>query len=107
MGSTDRVDENGRSAWKSDRGHGTREFRQRVFSDLPSLSRLRSGEPEGRSSFLSAWVSAVQSFGFDLVDWVGHFRYLVPGGPYLLRRSRRLKKHCPAVMIIARKPMAS
>jgi hypothetical protein len=52
-------------------------------------------------------VSAVQSFGFDLVDWVGHFRYLVPGGPYLLRRSRRLKKHCPAVMIIARKPMAS
>jgi SAM-dependent methyltransferase len=55
----------------------------------------------------SQWIAALRPFGFDLVDWVGHLRYLVPNGPYLFRRSRRLRKHCPAVMIVARKPMSS
>lgn len=50
------------------------------------------------------WVAAVQSFGFELLDWVGLFRYLLPGGPYLFRRSRRLRKHCPAILLTARKP---
>jgi SAM-dependent methyltransferase len=51
------------------------------------------------------WIGAVQSFGFELVDWVGLFRYLIPGGPYLFRRSRRVRDHCPAVLVFARKPV--
>ncbi len=54
----------------------------------------------------SRWVATVQGHGFELVDWVGLFRYLLPGGPYLFRKSRRLRRHCPAVLVVARKPLA-
>ena len=55
----------------------------------------------------SQWVGAVQAYGFELVDWVGLFRYLIPDGPYLFRRSRRMRSHCPAILVLARRPMRS
>jgi hypothetical protein len=61
--------------WKSDGDHEPHEFTEWIFSDLPSFSGLRRGEPEGCSSFLSArrpedplWDRALESV------WQNHRR---------------------------------
>jgi hypothetical protein len=46
-------DEGGHPVSKIDRGHGPQEFPERSFSDLPSFSGLRRGDPEGCPSFLT------------------------------------------------------
>jgi SAM-dependent methyltransferase len=50
----------------------------------------------------SAWIDLIGEH-FELLDWVGVFRYGVPAGPYLHYPTRLLRKHSPAVLIVGRK----
>jgi len=69
----------------------------------PIVQRLDKDPTHLHKWARTQWLGAVQSFGFELVDWVGQFRWLPPRGPYLFRRTRRLRRHSPAVLIVARK----
>jgi len=50
----------------------------------------------------SAWIDLIGEH-FELLDWVGVFRYGVPAGPYLHYPTRLLRKHSPAILIVGRK----
>jgi SAM-dependent methyltransferase len=49
--------------------------------------------------FWLEWTAA----HFDLVDWCGILRYLLPWGPYLHRPTRSLRRYTPAVAVVARR----
>jgi SAM-dependent methyltransferase len=49
--------------------------------------------------FWLEWASA----GFEVVDWWGIYRYLLPGGCYLHWPTRRLRHFTPAVAVVARR----
>jgi SAM-dependent methyltransferase len=49
------------------------------------------------------WLDWAESH-FALVGWQGIFRYLLPGGYYLHLASRALRRHTPAIIVVARKP---
>lgn len=40
---------------------------------------------------------------FELADWCGAFRYLLPGGHYIHRTSYRLRQVSPAVVVVTRR----
>jgi SAM-dependent methyltransferase len=40
---------------------------------------------------------------FQLVDWCGIYRYLLPGGSYLHRPTKRLRRFTPAIAVVARR----
>lgn len=40
---------------------------------------------------------------FELVEWQGILRYLLPGGYYLHLAARSLRRHTPAIIVVARK----
>jgi SAM-dependent methyltransferase len=48
------------------------------------------------------WLDWAQSH-FTLVDWRGIVRYLFPGGYYLHLASHVLRRHTPALVVVARK----
>lgn len=48
------------------------------------------------------WLDWVSS-SFDLLDWHGIYRYLLPGGRYLHLPTRRLRRHTPAILVVARR----
>ena len=48
------------------------------------------------------WIELV-SRKFEIVEWIGIIRYLLPGGYYLHIKSRALKNHTPAIAVICRK----
>jgi len=39
---------------------------------------------------------------FELLEWHGAFRFLLPAGPYLHFPTRRLRDHSPAILVAAR-----
>lgn len=48
------------------------------------------------------WVERIGAEGFEVVEWIGLYRYPILGRVYLHRRSRRLRGLAPAVLILAR-----
>lgn len=48
------------------------------------------------------WIDWAESH-FVLVEWQGILRYLLPGGYYLHLASRTLRRHTPAIIVVARK----
>jgi 2-polyprenyl-3-methyl-5-hydroxy-6-metoxy-1,4-benzoquinol methylase len=40
---------------------------------------------------------------FSVVEWKGILRYLLPGGYYLHVVTRALRRHTPAIIVVARK----
>src|SRR5262249_5933903 len=53
---------------------------------------------EGRGFWLD-WAGA----GFEIVEWWGVYRYLLPGGYYAHWPTRRLRRHAPAIAVRARR----
>jgi SAM-dependent methyltransferase len=53
----------------------------------------------GRNEWL-AWAAQ----RFEVLDWVGVTRYLLPGSRYLHVPSRRLRRHTPAIAVVCRNP---
>lgn len=49
-----------------------------------------------------AWLAWAEEW-FDVLEWQGVFRWLVPGGPYLHLPTRRLRRHAPAILVVCRK----
>ena len=87
---------------------GTLAFVVPVYDGLsgPIVTRLDSDPTHVHKWARNQWLAAAGAYGFVLRDWVGLLRYLVPNGPYLFRRSRRLRAHCPAVYVFADKSTA-
>jgi SAM-dependent methyltransferase len=54
-------------------------------------------EPRG---FWLRWAA----LRFQVLEWWGVLRYLLPGGFYLHRPTRRLRAHTPAILVAARAP---
>jgi SAM-dependent methyltransferase len=52
------------------------------------------------------WLSWAGSH-FELLDWTGIVRYLLPTRHYLHRVSRRMRDHCPAIIVACRKRPSS
>lgn len=48
-----------------------------------------------------AWLDLLGA-RFDILDWQGAFRLLLPDGPYLHLPTRRLRRVSPAILIVAR-----
>ena len=48
------------------------------------------------------WLSWTRRH-FELVEWTGVFRYLLPGGPYLHWPTQMLRRVAPAIAVVARK----
>lgn len=49
------------------------------------------------------WLRWAQTH-FELVDWIGIFRYLLPTGQYLHWPSTTFRRYAPAIAVIARAP---
>lgn len=49
-----------------------------------------------------AWLDWTER-RFELLDWQGVVRKLLPGGVYLHRPTRRLRAHAPAIAVVARR----
>lgn len=49
------------------------------------------------------WLDWVQQ-RFELVNWQGMYRYLLPGGYYAHWRTRWLRRFTPAIAVVARRP---
>ena len=52
--------------------------------------------PRGR------WLELIES-RFEILDWRGAFRLLIPGGFYLHLPTRRLRSHSPAIAVLGRR----
>ncbi len=67
------------------------------------LVRLLDGDPthvhKRSRDFWLAWAAE----RFDVEDWWGLFRYLLPAGPYVHATTHRLRRACPAIAVLARK----
>lgn len=48
------------------------------------------------------WLDWAESH-FALVEWQGILRYLLPGGYYLHLVTEALRRHTPAIIVVARK----
>jgi hypothetical protein len=49
-----------------------------------------------------AWLDLLGS-RFNILDWQGAFRLLLPSGPYLHVPTRRLRAVSPAILVVARR----
>jgi SAM-dependent methyltransferase len=49
------------------------------------------------------WLQLAQA-RFDVQDWFGLVRYLLPGGLYVNWATRALRRHAPAIAVVARRP---
>ena len=48
------------------------------------------------------WLDWAESH-FSVIEWKGIFRYLLPGGYYLHLVVQGLRRHAPAIIVVARK----
>jgi len=46
------------------------------------------------------WIARAAKNGFDVLRWVGILRYFVAGRFYVHVQSTRLRRHCPAILVI-------
>ncbi|MGD9647987.1 MAG: trans-aconitate 2-methyltransferase [Pirellulales bacterium] len=67
------------------------------------LVRLLDGDPthvhKRSRDFWLSWAAE----HFDLEEWWGQFRYLLPVGPYLHATTHRWRRACPAIAVLARR----
>ena len=67
------------------------------------LVRLLDGDPthvhKRSRAFWLDWAAE----RFDVVDWWGLFRYLLPGGPYVHATTQRWRRATPAIAVVARR----
>ena len=68
----------------------------------PIIRRLDHDETHVHRVGRQDWLSWVAN-RLDVVEWHGIVRYLLPAGLYLHVPTRRLRRHTPAVLVVAQK----
>jgi len=67
----------------------------------PLIRRLDSDPTHVHKWGRDQWLDRIGA-RFELLDWRGAFRFLLPFGPYLHFPTRRLRNHSPAILVAAR-----
>ena len=78
-----------------------------VTSALPTLSYLKEKRASIKKIFLLGTKSLAGEFtehGFEVLHWMGLFRYFLAGRVYLHRQSLLFREFAPAVLLFARPP---
>lgn len=68
----------------------------------PIIHRLDSDPTHLHKWPRDKWLRLIGDH-FELLDWHGAFRLLVPFGPYLHFPTRRLRRHSPAILVVGRR----
>jgi 2-polyprenyl-3-methyl-5-hydroxy-6-metoxy-1,4-benzoquinol methylase len=86
------------------RGGGVFVFVVPVYDGLsgPIIRRLDHDPTHIHKWARRRWLSWASSH-FDLLDWTGIIRYLLPTRHYLHHVSRRMRNHSPAIIVACRK----
>lgn len=50
------------------------------------------------------WLDWAREQGFEIVDWLGIYRYLFPGGHYAHWVTRPLRRFTPAIAVVTKRP---
>lgn len=67
----------------------------------PLIRRLDADPTHIHKWDRKAWLELIDS-RFEMLDWQGVFRFLLPRGPYLHFPTRRLRRVAPAILVAAR-----
>ena len=68
----------------------------------PIIRRLDRDPTHLHKNPRAFWLDLVRA-RFEVQDWLGLVRYLLPGGLYLCWSTRALRRHAPAILVIARR----